>query len=224
MSRTGFLIQAVAFDMDGLMFNTEDVYFRSGTLLLESNGHIYTRELCDSIMGCTPQQAFETMIAYCHLNMTWRELQAESEELFISLLDKYLAPLPGLMELLAFLEEHQIPRAVCTSSSRRVMENILRRFQLESHFAFTLTANELEHGKPHPEIYLRAAERFGISPANMLVLEDSQNGCRAGANAEAFVVAVPGEHSRHMDFSMARMKAASLADSCIYSLLESPEP
>ena len=65
---------------------------------------------------------------------------------------------------------------------------------------------------------------FGISPANMLVLEDSQNGCRAGANAEAFVVAVPGEHSRHMDFSMARMMADSLADSCIYSLLESPEP
>ncbi len=72
------------------------------------------------------------------------------------------------------------------------------------------------YGKPHPEIYLTAAQRFGISPAEMMVLEDSQNGCLAAAAAGAFVVAVPGEHSREHDFSMASLLVDSLADRRLY--------
>lgn len=212
-------VQAVALDMDGLMFNTEDVYFHVGERLMQRRGYTYSQELCNAVMGCPPQTAFETMIRWHNLADTWQELQKESEATFFELLDQYLEPMPGLMEWIDFLEQRNIPRAICTSSSRAVMEGVTQRFGLESRFDFTLTANDIVLGKPHPEIYLRAAQRFNVPPQAMMVLEDSQNGCLAGANAKAFVVAVPAEHSRHMDFSMATQQVSSLADPKLYEFL-----
>ncbi|MDO4550034.1 MAG: HAD family phosphatase [Planctomycetia bacterium] len=212
-------IQAVAFDMDGLMFNTEDVYFQVGSRLMRRRGYEYTDELRAAIMGTPPQKSFETMIAWYDLPDTWEAMHQESDDIFFELLDESLAPMPGLMSLLDYLEAHNIPKAICTSSSRRVLEGVLKRFQLEPRFRFTITANEITRGKPNPDIYLMAAEHFGVLPQNMLVLEDSEAGCRAGASAGAFIVAVPGEHSRNMDFSSAKMILESLADPRLYEVL-----
>jgi beta-phosphoglucomutase-like phosphatase (HAD superfamily) len=86
-----------------------------------------------------------------------------------------------------------------------------------------LTAEDVSRGKPHPEIYQRAAERLGVAPAEMLVLEDSEAGTRAAAAAGAHIISVPHRHSRHHDFSVARGVAASLVDPVILSLLPLPE-
>jgi beta-phosphoglucomutase-like phosphatase (HAD superfamily) len=75
------------------------------------------------------------------------------------------------------------------------------------------------NGKPNPEIYLAAARRLGVRPAEMAVFEDSENGCLAAARAGAFTIAVPGEHSRGHDFSMASLVADSLADPRVYDAL-----
>ncbi len=211
---------AVVFDMDGLMFNTEDVYWRVGTELLRRRGCRFSRDLSDTMMGRPPQTCFEVMIRWHSLNETWEELAAESEEIFLSLLDRHLASMPGLMELLAALERAGIGKAIGTSSSRRSLEAILSRFAMEPRFQFVLTAEDITHGKPDPEIYLKAAARFGIAPREMLVLEDSQTGCRSAAAAGAIVVAVPGAHSIRQDFSMAVLVLSSLADRRLYELLE----
>jgi HAD superfamily hydrolase (TIGR01509 family) len=205
--------------MDGLMFNTEDVYFEVGCRLLRRRGHEFTKELSDAMMGCPPQPSFELMIERHGLSDTWQALSAECETLFIELLDGYLAPMTGLLDLLDALEAAGIPKAICTSSSRNALTAVLTRMNMLSRFHFTLTADDIVRGKPDPEIYLKAAKRIGIQPDEMLVLEDSQNGCRAGAAAGAFVVAVPGEHSRHHDFSVASLVIGSLADRRLYQVL-----
>jgi HAD superfamily hydrolase (TIGR01509 family) len=212
--------RAAVFDMDGLMFNTEDVYYQVGSELLRRRGCEFSRELSDAMMGRPPQPSFEVMIQWHSLTDTWRTLAAESEELFISLLDEYLAPMPGLFDLLDRLEAAGIPKAICTSSSRRVMTAVLSRFSMEPRFQFTLTAEDIVHGKPDPEIYLKAAQRLGIKPQEMLVLEDSQAGCRAAAAAGAFAVAVPGAHSAKHDFSVASLVIRSLGDRRLYDVLE----
>jgi HAD superfamily hydrolase (TIGR01509 family) len=211
--------RAVVFDMDGLMFNTEDVYFEVGCQLLRTRGCEFTRELSDAMMGRPPQPGFEVMIQWHSLPDTWQTLAAESEDLFIGLLDGNLAPLPGLLDLLDRLEAAGIPKAICTSSSRRVLTAVLSRFQMEPRFQFTLTAEDIVHGKPDPEIYLKAAARFGIRPGEMLVLEDSQTGCRSAAAAGALTVAVPGPHSMKHDFSVASLVIESLADPRLYAVL-----
>ena len=127
--------------------------------------------------------------------------------------------MPGLLELLDALERAGIPKAICTSSSRELVAACLRPFNLRGRFEFVLAAEDIVHGKPHPEIYLTAARRFGIPPAEMLVLEDSENGCLSAAAAGAYVLAVPGRHSREQDFSMASLVVESLADRRLYLTL-----
>jgi HAD superfamily hydrolase (TIGR01509 family) len=211
--------RAVAFDMDGLMFNSEDVYWQVGSELLRRRGHRFTQELNRAVMGRPPRACFEEMIRWHNLNDTWEAMAAESETLFIDLAKGYLAPMPGLMELLDALETAGVPKGICTSSSRRVLRAVLEQFRMEPRFQFTLAAEDITHGKPHPEIYLKAAECFGVPPSKMLVLEDSQTGCRAAAAAGAFTVAVPGDHSRDQDFSTATLVVESLADRRLYEVL-----
>ena len=219
-NREIFRIQAVAFDMDGLIFNSEDVYFETGTRLLAEFGFQYTHELSDQLMGCTPQSAFEKMIAWHQLPVTWQELQKRSNQIFLSIMPEYLQPMPGLMELLDYLDGHEIPHAICTSSCRELVSQMLPIHGLETRFDFIITSEDVTHSKPEPEIYLKAASRFGVAPENMMVLEDSRNDCLAGANAGAFVTAVPGEHSRHHDFSMVSCRLERLNDAEIFRILE----
>ena len=153
-------MRAVVFDMDGLMFNTEDVYTLAGEELLRRRGHEFTDELKRQMMGLRPQPAFERMIAHCRLKETWEQLAEESNRLFFTLLEGRLAMMPGLAELLDALERAGIPKAVCTSSSGDVVAACLRPFDLQGRFAFVLAAEDIVHGKPHPEIYLAAARRF----------------------------------------------------------------
>ncbi len=210
---------AVTFDMDGLMFNTEDVYTLTGSELLSRRGRRFTPELKDAMMGLPPRAAFEVVIDWHKLQESWDVLAAESDEIFLGLLGARLATMPGLLELLAALEQAGIPKAIATSSGRRLTAACLAPFRLAPRFRFVLTSEDITRGKPDPEIYLLAARRFGVPPAEMLVLEDSQNGCRAAAAAGAFIVAVPGEHSRRHDFSMANLVVESLADRRLYDVL-----
>jgi HAD superfamily hydrolase (TIGR01509 family) len=211
--------RAVTFDMDGLMFNTEDVYTLAGTELLKRRGRVFTPELKDAMMGRPPRAAFEAMIALHKLDEPWEPLAAESNDIFLGLLPKHMAAMPGLLELLSALEQAGIPKAIATSSDRRLADICLSAFQLAPRFRFILTSENIARGKPDPEIYLLAAERFGVPPAEMLVLEDSQNGCRAASAAGAFTVAVPGEHSRRHDFSGANLVIESLGDRRLYEAL-----
>lgn len=216
--------RAVVFDMDGLMFNTEDVYWEVGRRVLARRGCQFTRELSDAMMGRPPQACFEIMIRWHGLSDGWEQLAIESEEAYLELLDEYLLPMPGLLPLLDRLEASGIPKAICTSSSRRLLEAVLSRFSLEPRFQFTLTAEDIRLGKPHPEIYLAAAQRFGFRPHELLVLEDSEAGCRSAAAAGAFVVAVPGAHSANHDFGVASLVVESLADPRLYDILQLPTP
>lgn len=213
------MIRAVVFDMDGLMFNTEEIYFEVGSSVLRRRGCEFTRELSDAMMGRPPRAAFEVMIEWHSLSDSWEQLSVESEEDFVVLLRQHLATMPGLMELLAALERAGLRKAICTSSSRPLVDECLARFNLPPRFEFILAANDIVQGKPHPEIYLKAAARLGIAPAEMLVLEDSENGCKAAAAAGAFTVAVPGEHSCKQCFDVATERIASLADPRLYTLL-----
>ncbi len=202
------------------MFNTEDVFQASGKELLRRRGMEPPAELWRQMMGRRAEEAFQAMIDLCRLTESIPELQVESEAIFDELLDQYLQPMPGLMTLLERIERLRLPMAVATSSSRRYLTMLLERFGLLDRFAFTLTAEDVVHGKPHPEIYLQAAERHGVTPAEMLVLEDSETGTRSAAAAGAHVISVPHEHSVRHDFSIARGVARRLDDPLILDLLQ----
>ena len=211
-------IRAVAFDMDGLMFNTEDLYDQVGETLLSRRGHAFTLQLKLKMMGLPGPKAFEVLRSELGLNDPVETLQAESDEIFKVILPAQIATMKGLNGLLDLLESRKIPKAVATSSHRKFATAALGCFDLQRRFEFVLTAEDVTHGKPDPEIYLTTAKRLQVEPHQMLVLEDSLTGSRAAAAAGAFTIAVPTAHTRGLDFGHVDHVAESLEDSLILEL------
>jgi len=212
-------VEAVAFDLDGLLVNTEDLYQHVGSEMLRRRGRTFDLDLLDAMMGRPQRVALGVMIEWHGLADTVETLAAETKQIFAGLLDERLEPMPGAVALVESLVTRGLPRAVATSSGPAFAHDVLGRIGLIDRFAFVLTSADVVHGKPDPEIYLAAAARLGVEPAAMLVFEDSHNGCRAAVAAGAVVVAVPGGHSRRHDFTGARLVADSLADPRIAALL-----
>jgi HAD superfamily hydrolase (TIGR01509 family) len=215
--------RAVVFDLDGLMFNTEELYQGVGAEILRRRGKLFEADLLDAMMGCPARVALQRMINWHQLDDTVAQLAAETDELFDTVLDERLDVMPGLLDLLNRLEEAGLPRAIATSSGPAFVRKVLAKFDLARRFQFILTCDDVTHGKPHPEIYLLAATRFERQPSELLVLEDSQNGCNAAVAAGAVTVAVPGGHSLRHNFAGAALVANNLADPRILALLGLPE-
>lgn len=213
---------AVVFDLDGLMFNTEELYQDVGSELLRRRDREFTKELLDQMMGRPGRISLQIMIDWHSLEATVDELERETDEIFVDILATRLAPMPGLLKLLDALEQANLPKAIATSSRRAFVETVLGRFDLEPRFRFILSAEDVIDGKPHPEIYLKTAARFGVPPDRVVVLEDSQNGCAAAVAAGTIAVAVPGGHSLSHNFAGARLSIDSLADPRLYELIGLP--
>lgn len=212
-------IRAVCFDLDGLMFNTEHVFYESAEVLLQRRGLPMSREAMNVMLGRRPLESFQALIHFLTLTEEPADLLAESRVIFHELLDTKLQPMPGMFELLDLIESVGLPKGIATSSPRDYLENIFGRFNLLHRFPVALTAESVKHGKPNPEIYLNAARQLGVRPEQMLVLEDTETGTRAGAAAGAFVVSVPHEHTASHDFSQASYVATGLNDPYVIGLV-----
>ena len=213
-------INAVVFDLDGLMFNTEEIFNETGNELLRRRGITDTQPVIARMMGLRAEEAFREMITMCGFSETIEEMQEESDEYFQSILHEKIAPMPGLFELLEEIELQQLPKAVATSSGRKYLEEVLGKFELLHRFPITLTSADVNKGKPHPEIYLKAAGLLAVSPEQMLVLEDSGNGTKAAVAAGAHIVSVPHQFSKDQNFTGTKHIAESLLDPYILGLLK----
>lgn len=212
-------IRAVVFDFDGLMLNTEDAFEVAGQQLLTRRGLVMTDTIRRSMLGRRPVDAFVALKTHTGITDAIEDLMKETEILFDEAARDLLRLMPGLPEVLAEVDRRNLPRAVATSSPREYLHNLLTRFDLIHRFPVTLTAEDVTHGKPHPEIYLAAADRLNVAPQEMLVLEDSETGTRAAAAAGARVVSVPNVHTRDGDFSVSHLVVESLHDPRLHALL-----
>lgn len=212
-------IRAVVFDLDGTMLNTEDIFEQAGQELMARRGLQMTDPIRRAMLGRRPHEAFTALKSLARLPDEVEALMAETKQIFRILAENSLALMPGLPEILSLTDARKLPRAVATSSPRSYLQWLLQKLQLQPHFVFALTAEDVTHGKPHPEIYEVAAQRLGVHPSQMLVLEDSETGTRAAAAAGAFVVAVPNRHTNYGDFSMSHLRIESLLDERLHTLL-----
>ena len=212
-------IAAVAFDMDGLLLNTEDLYNEVGEILMQRRGKFYRDSVRKRMIGLPAPQAFGVLIEAESLAETWEELHDETLAIFEEILPTRLALMPGAKELLNLVEAIGLPRCVATSSSREFAVKALIQVGVLGHLDFVLTAADVPRGKPHPDIYQESARRMGVEVSSMLVLEDSPNGTKAGVSAGAYVVSVPNEHTDGGDFTGAQWIASSLRDERLSQIL-----
>lgn len=212
-------ILAVALDMDGLLLNTEDLYEEVTKELLAKRGKVFKDEVRQRMIGLPAPKAYEVLIESEMLEESWEQLHEETESIFEGILETRLQRLPGVDNTLRAIEKRGLPRCVATSSTKAFAHKALRMVGILEQLDFVVTAEEVARGKPHPDIYYEAAKRMQVPIERMLVLEDSENGTKAGVQAGAYVVSVPNRHTKQGNFHGAQWIAESLLDPRLQRLL-----
>jgi HAD superfamily hydrolase (TIGR01509 family) len=217
-------IRAVVFDLDGLMFDTEALFFRAASDVLESRGKRFTAEIMRAMIGRRSTDVAGALKTMAALDEPVEKIQAEIRDRFNAEVDTAVHPTPGLFVLLDHLGRRGLPAAVATSSGQAYADRLLIRHGLADRFAFVLTAEDVTRGKPDPEIYLKAADRFGVLSPALLVLEDSPAGLAAARAAGAFAVGIPHEHSPAEALHSANLIVPRLDDPALLALVEDKTP
>jgi HAD superfamily hydrolase (TIGR01509 family) len=203
---------AVVFDLDGLLIDTEWAFAEAAGRVLARRGLALDSAFFATMMGTPGRDALPRFRDRYAIAEPLDALAAEYKAAFLAALNGARPPLmPGAAVLLDRLEKHRIPKAIATSSSREYVDSVFGPHGLLDRFAFVLTCDDVTHGKPAPDVYRLAAERFGLAPGAVVVLEDSVAGLRAAKAAGCRCVVVPHEQTPLPDLSAADLVVPSLA-------------
>ena len=188
-------ITAVIFDMDGVLFDTERMYMECWREAAEPRGLKNVDEISKACIGRTLQgtkEVFEAAKAEQGIDVSFEELHEDCSRRFKKKEEREGLPeKPGVHEILEYLKENRIPTALASSTRRTAVMEHLDRAGITSYFQKIICGDMVEHGKPAPDIYLKACEELGVAPGQALAVEDSFNGVRAGHAAGMQVFLVP---------------------------------
>lgn len=206
------LPQAVIFDMDGLLVDTETCDYEAWRELHAAHGQeLSMAEYCYSagLYGCWDQM-YEALSRVSGVSP--EQLHASREPRFRELVSAALCPSAELLRLLADLRAQGIARAVASSSDRDWVFELLDGLGLTAEFQAIATGHDVERRKPAPDLYLLAARRLGVDPTGCVALEDSSHGLAAARAAGMRAIAIPNPVSRHQDLSQAHLRVAHFGD------------
>jgi HAD superfamily hydrolase (TIGR01509 family) len=184
-------VEAALFDMDGLLLDTEVLYVEAMQQAARSLGREMALDFCHSMVGVPSHECNLMIEAYYGEGFSLTEFREHFSVHRRRLMEGGIPLKPGVVELLDFLADRGLPLAVATSSERRTAERHLSHAGLLDRFTALVTRDDVEHPKPHPDIYLEAARRLGAAPQRCLAFEDSNIGLEAAHAAGAMAFMVP---------------------------------
>jgi HAD superfamily hydrolase (TIGR01509 family) len=181
---------AVILDMDGLMFDTEALYRDAVIAAAADGGHDIPLQFYLSTIGMSLDATRAAFRDRCGKTFDFDLFWASASQ-FREMTKLQLCPKAGLVELLDFLDDARLPRAIATSSRHEDVQHNLGIHGLLDRFETVVARGDYSRGKPHPEPFLKAAERLGIEPESCLALEDSYHGVQAASGAGMMTIMVP---------------------------------
>ncbi len=184
------LPKAVLWDMDGTLVDTEPYWMACEFELAEKYGGTWSQEDALAVVGGALLDSATYMVEHMGIDRTPHEIVEELLDGVVERVEREVPWRPGARELLASLREQEVPCALVTMSWRRFVEPILRALP-ERSFDALVCGDEVEHGKPHPEPYLRGAELLGLPPEDTVAIEDSPTGADSAEAAGCLVLVVP---------------------------------
>jgi HAD superfamily hydrolase (TIGR01509 family) len=184
------VIEAVVFDLDGVLIDSEHVWDEARRALAAERGGRWNDQASREMMGMSSLEWSRYMHDVIGLQESPEEISAEVVRRLQAIYREELPLLPGAVEAVKRLAA-QWPLAVASSSNRELIDLVLELSGLERHFRVTVSSEEVARGKPAPDVYLEAARRLGVEPGDCAAIEDSENGIRSAKAAGMRVLAIP---------------------------------
>jgi HAD superfamily hydrolase (TIGR01509 family) len=186
-------VQAVVFDLDGVLLDSEQVWDEIREQLARERGGTWSDTAQKDMMGMSSPEWSRYMHERVGLPESPEEINAEVVRRLQARYAEELPLLPGAVEAVHRLAARW-PLGLATSSNRPVIDTVLEAAHLTPFFAATVSSEEVARGKPAPDVYVEAARRLGVDPRRAAAIEDSNNGIRSARAAGMRVVAIPNSH------------------------------
>jgi|FLYN01.1.fsa_nt_gi HAD superfamily hydrolase (TIGR01509 family) len=184
------MIQAVIFDMDGVLVDSEVYWRESREAFAAELGKVWTADDQRAAMGRNTVEWAQVMQERLKLDMALERIMADIKARVIARYEKRLPLLPGALEAV-HTAKSAYRVALASGSPTEIIQEVMRLTGLDSVFECVVYGDDMPHGKPAPDIYLETARRLGIPPQQCVGIEDSSNGVRSVKAAGMACIAVP---------------------------------
>ncbi|MBY0356956.1 MAG: HAD family phosphatase [Candidatus Obscuribacterales bacterium] len=213
------MIKALIFDMDGVIVDSEPLHLKAYQEFFSAYGIGYKQEENQQFLGCKDIAIADILIKRYNLPLGPKELVQNKEQILCRLLRTDAQPRPGLKRILQEATNLKVPMAVASSATMPAIELVMEVLQVRNYFHHLSSGDEVPNGKPAPDVFLLAAKRLGVQPADCLVIEDTLNGIKAAKAAGMHCLSIPCAETKHQDHSLADMHLSSLEELDLKGLL-----
>ncbi|HEY8316786.1 MAG TPA: HAD family phosphatase [Gaiellaceae bacterium] len=205
------MIDAVVFDMDGVLLASEEVWDAVREEYVHERGGRYDVEIQRAMMGMSSREWSRFLHDDADVPEGAEEINVEVVRRMLDAYGEHLPLIPGAVDAVRRLAA-RFPLGLASSSNRELIDTALELADLSQSFSATVSSEEVAHGKPAPDVYLEAARRLGVDPRRCAAVEDSHGGIRSAKSAGMRVIAIPNPTYPPDD------EALALADAVIRSL------
>lgn len=204
------MIKHFIFDYDGLMVNSEQVVFEALESLFKKYGKKLTWEYYCRHIGRSIKDSMKSFHKDHALKLDLEAFTRARNRIVKEYIDKKIRLMPGLLSLLLLLKKRSIAMSIATSGRRNYIANGLNKFEIGSYFTLVTCIDDVQRGKPHPDLIERTLELSGYTPKETLILEDSPYGIEAAHRAGVYSIAIPTQGVPYEQFQKASMIVSDL--------------
>ncbi len=198
------VIEAVIFDMDGVVIDSHHVWIKTNHKFFEKRNMEFddTKELSKRL-GKKIQESTAILKELYGLDEDVDEMVKERLEILKDLSDNELKLMPGFLELVDYLEINKIKMALASGSPKEFVDYVIKKFSLERFFDAVVCGDDVIYGKPDPEVFIIASQKMGMKNENCAVIEDAVNGLEAANAGGMYSIAYPNSHHTKEEYEEA---------------------
>ncbi len=186
------MIKGAIFDMDGLMFDTERLVYENWQGMMDELGLDYSLDFFKQTIGKRKKEVEQIYLGAYGADFPYWELADKGKARYVRRIEREGIPVKkGLYDILAYFKARGVKIALATSTSRQTAQLNLRLAKVSDYFDALVCGEEVQNGKPHPEVFLTAAAKLGLEPQSCAAFEDSINGIKSAFAAGMLTVMVP---------------------------------